>query len=224
MRVYLPLTPITHTHMQTEVFTHWLVPPPALSWPNVDLFTWPPRDLLKSEVNLVRLSLQCAIALLERWSPCTHYCFPINSTWLKEKDCLLDWKCLLHVPISNFSHESSVPHDSECMPSYFLWNNWESEPGWEREGGEFTPFSLSLFLPGRLKCRASYAEEETMRVWGGCVACETCIHCSVVELNRARKALQAWETEADKERREWERFKGKERRSFQLTMEFSLPF
>lgn len=179
------------------MFTHQLVPPPALGWPNVDLFTWTPRDLPKPKVNLVRLSLQWPIAVLERRGPNSHYCFPINST-------LLDWICLLHVPITSLSHERSVVRKGDEVYAQlvcpFVENSGKSEPG---RGGKFTPSLLArqAQVPCEL-CRGG-GPESVRCLWlclvqrcRGCVACETCIHCSVVELNRAWKALQAWETES----------------------------
>lgn len=194
------------------MFTHRLGPPPTLSWPNVDLFTWNPRDLLKPKVNLVRLSLQCPIALLERRGPNSHYCFPINST-------LLDRICRLHDPVNNLSHKRLVHKGTKFTPSCFvlLWKTQKSEPGRE---GKFTPslFARQAQVPCEL-CRGG-GPERARCLWlrlvqrcRGCVACETCIHCSVVELNRAWKALQAWKAKSDKER-EWERFIGKERKAF----------
>lgn len=39
IRVYLSLTPIMQTTVETEVFAHRSVPPSPLRWPDVDLFT-----------------------------------------------------------------------------------------------------------------------------------------------------------------------------------------
>lgn len=57
----------------------------------------------------------------------------------------------------------------------------------------------------------------------GCVACETCIHCTVVELNRLWKTLQAWETESLTKKREWRRFMRKERQAFNCLWNFVYP-
>lgn len=43
--------PTTHQNTLTKVLAHWLVPPPALCRPSVDLFTWPalPEGFVKAK-------------------------------------------------------------------------------------------------------------------------------------------------------------------------------
>lgn len=234
MRVYLPLTSIAHTHTQTEVFTHRSVPPPALSRPNVDLFTWPPGICL-SQRSIWSDCPSSSQLLCLKDGPMLTLLFSNKQVLTQGKDRLLDWMCLLHVPISNFSHERSVQAGTKCMPGFFClflsFCGTTRNPS-QVERGSSLP---SLFFARQPQvlcelCGGGGGGPESVRCLSlclvqrcrGCVACETCIHCSVVELNRARKALQAWETERQTKTENERDSKG--RRGRLSTMEFRLHF
>lgn len=203
MRAYLPLTSIVHTHRHRQrcLLIDWSLPH---HWAGPMLTSsLDPQGFTKVKGQSVQIVPPVAVCSAWKTGLCSRYCFPINSTWLKKKIArLLDWMCCLHVPMGN-SHlrdQSETGHSIRPVFFFFglLWSNWESEPDWE---GEFTPFSL-LARQAQVPCELCGEGPESARcLWlclvqrcRGCVACETCIHCSVEELNRARKALQAWET------------------------------
>lgn len=139
--------------------------------------------------------------------PCPRYCFPINSTWPKEKiacsiECVhLSFACsnkqLLNLEIS--------PIRGICLVFFLLlmWDNQESKPDWE---GEFTPF-LSSCLAGSSAVwamqRRFWECEEPLAAPGPTMSwlCGMwdmhsllCGRADWIEL-----ALQAWETETKKE-------------------------
>lgn len=142
--------------------------------------------------------------------------------------------CLLHVPISNFSPERSVWEGTKYMPSllsfFFLPFCGTIENLSRIERGSLPP---CLFLPGRLKCRVSYAEEKVLRVWGasGCAWSNDVV--AVWHVRHAFTALwQSWielerlsrhERRRDRQRKRMREIQREGGQGFQLTVEFSLP-
>lgn len=221
MRVYLRLTPITHTHTQRlrcslidlSLPQHWAGP---MLTSSLD-----PQGFTKVKGQSGQIVPPVTICSALKTSPCLHYCFPINTAWPEEKVVCLIECGFLHVPISKFSYERLVRKKGQSVCTSFFCPFVEQlgiGARW-REGS----LPSSLFLPDRLKCCASNAEEEALRVCEVPLAVPSptmswlCgmwdMHSLLrVELNRARKALQAWETER-KTKRENERYSKGRRKS-----------
>lgn len=233
MRAYLPLTSIVHTHRHRQrcLLIDWSLPH---HWAGPMLTSsLDPQGFTKVKGQSVQIVPPVAVCSAWKTGPCSRYCFPINSTWLKKKIArLLDWMCRLHVPMGNSHLRDQSETGHSIRPVFFFFLAFCGPIGNPNqiERGSLPP---SLFLPDRLKCRASYVAR-ALRVRGasGCAWSSdvvavwhvrhafTALWKSWIELER----LSRHERRGDGQRKRMRAIQREGEEGFQLTMECSLLF